>query len=252
MTEDGFLQEIIAHPEDDAPRLVYADWLDDRGEADRAELIRLQIEVARIERANPRGPRMSQVEVQGRRWAVALHLCGDSHEWSDDARARPLRDRAWDLVRQHCEAWGAPFRNRASSHSYRRGLVEEVSAPARKLLTNAATWFRLAPFRALAISNAGGLLGRVTAMPELARLSELRLFRAQLTDEDARALAASPHLAGLTTLDLRYNRISLLGACLLADSPHLRRLAFLDLYGNWIGPDGVVVLRQRFGDRVRP
>jgi uncharacterized protein (TIGR02996 family) len=45
-TEDAMLAAIAAQPDDDAARLVYADFLDERGEgddADRAEFIRLQI-----------------------------------------------------------------------------------------------------------------------------------------------------------------------------------------------------------------
>jgi uncharacterized protein (TIGR02996 family) len=48
--EAGFLAAIRADPDDDTPRLVYADWLDERGgDADvaRAEYIRLSIELAR-------------------------------------------------------------------------------------------------------------------------------------------------------------------------------------------------------------
>lgn len=45
-----FLKAIVANPDDDLPRLVYADWLDERGEYDRAEFIRVQIEIARIGR----------------------------------------------------------------------------------------------------------------------------------------------------------------------------------------------------------
>ena len=41
--EEAFLEDIVAHPDDDAPRLVFADWLDDHGDADRAEFIRLQV-----------------------------------------------------------------------------------------------------------------------------------------------------------------------------------------------------------------
>jgi uncharacterized protein (TIGR02996 family) len=29
--EDGFLNDICEHPEEDGPRLVYADWLEDHG-----------------------------------------------------------------------------------------------------------------------------------------------------------------------------------------------------------------------------
>jgi len=38
----ALLRAIVESPDDDAPRLVYADWLDERGESDRAEFIRLQ------------------------------------------------------------------------------------------------------------------------------------------------------------------------------------------------------------------
>ena len=42
MTErDAFLKAILADPDDDTPRLVYADWLTEHGEESRAEFIRL-------------------------------------------------------------------------------------------------------------------------------------------------------------------------------------------------------------------
>src|SRR4051812_31952597 len=46
MSHEGFLREICEHPDDDAPRLIYADWLDENGQPDRAEFIRVQIELA--------------------------------------------------------------------------------------------------------------------------------------------------------------------------------------------------------------
>lgn len=40
---DILLADILDHPEDDTPRLVYADWLEiERGEKDRAKFIRAQ------------------------------------------------------------------------------------------------------------------------------------------------------------------------------------------------------------------
>jgi len=44
----GFFRDILANPEDDTPRLIYADWLDDQGDEARAEFIRLQCELARL------------------------------------------------------------------------------------------------------------------------------------------------------------------------------------------------------------
>jgi uncharacterized protein (TIGR02996 family) len=39
--DDAFLRAIADAPDDDAPRLVYADWLDEHGQPDRAEFVRL-------------------------------------------------------------------------------------------------------------------------------------------------------------------------------------------------------------------
>lgn len=51
--EQAFLSAICAEPADDSPRLVYADWLEERGlkgDAERAAFIRVQCELARIPR----------------------------------------------------------------------------------------------------------------------------------------------------------------------------------------------------------
>jgi len=45
--ESALLAAIRAAPEDDAPRLVYADWLDEHGQPERAEFIRVQVALAR-------------------------------------------------------------------------------------------------------------------------------------------------------------------------------------------------------------
>ena len=39
-TSDALLAAVLANPADDLPRLVYADWLEENGEPERAELIR--------------------------------------------------------------------------------------------------------------------------------------------------------------------------------------------------------------------
>src|SRR4051812_49564005 len=39
--DDAFLRAIADAPADDAPRLVYADWLDEHGQSDQAEYLRL-------------------------------------------------------------------------------------------------------------------------------------------------------------------------------------------------------------------
>ena len=44
--EATFSAAVAASPDDDLPRLVFADWLDDRGESERAEFVRAQVQCA--------------------------------------------------------------------------------------------------------------------------------------------------------------------------------------------------------------
>jgi uncharacterized protein (TIGR02996 family) len=44
---DAFLDAIFDNPDDDTPRLVYADWLQEHGQEDYAQFIRLSIEMER-------------------------------------------------------------------------------------------------------------------------------------------------------------------------------------------------------------
>src|SRR5262245_46053167 len=58
----AFLDDIVANPDDDAPRLVYADWLDEHGDPHRAEFIRAQCERARLDADDPRADRLLRRE----------------------------------------------------------------------------------------------------------------------------------------------------------------------------------------------
>ncbi len=55
-TERAFLRGIAAAPRDVACRLVYADWLEDRGRHDCAELVRSELTLLDIEEGDPREP----------------------------------------------------------------------------------------------------------------------------------------------------------------------------------------------------
>jgi hypothetical protein len=67
--------------------------------------------------------------------------------------------------------------NRARAHGWRRGLVEEVSTTALKLLTHATTWFRLAPIRRLTVANARNLFRQVLALPEQGADAQVQRLR---------------------------------------------------------------------------
>jgi uncharacterized protein (TIGR02996 family) len=52
--ETAFLRSIVDNPDDDANRLVYADWLEEYGQPDRARCVRLEVELNRLPRSDPR------------------------------------------------------------------------------------------------------------------------------------------------------------------------------------------------------
>jgi uncharacterized protein (TIGR02996 family) len=51
--EAALLAAIIAHADEDTPRLVYADWLDEHGQPEQAEFVRIQCRLATLSPADP-------------------------------------------------------------------------------------------------------------------------------------------------------------------------------------------------------
>src|SRR5262249_62177187 len=50
---EALLAAVCENPDDDAPRLVFADWCEEHGESERAEFIRGQLRLAAMDRNDP-------------------------------------------------------------------------------------------------------------------------------------------------------------------------------------------------------
>ncbi len=169
---DALYRAVLDRPDDDTPRLVYADALDDLGLADRAAFVRTQVEAAR---AAP--------------WeaaAVRARVFGGDVPLGDDRRADlpELPDGlSWER---------APFR---------RGFPAAVQARDGAAFVAAADrLFDLAPVESLELATTpAGDLAALAACAGLARLKRL-VIRAGLGRATARVLLDSPHLGGLGEL----------------------------------------------------
>ncbi len=95
MSASALLKSVLASPDDDLPRLVYADWLDEHGDPARAEFIRTQIELAKLP--------------------------------DHDPRSRHLEDREHELLNEHEPGWFSE-RNGLQEWEWRRGFVDEIAA----------------------------------------------------------------------------------------------------------------------------
>jgi uncharacterized protein (TIGR02996 family) len=182
-------------PDEDAPRLVLADWLEDHGQAERAEFVRLQLRLGRAD--VPEGDE-----------AVTLAYL---HE----------------LYLRHADDWLGPLRAEPGRCRFRRGLIE-VSARLEELgdpSPQAAPWLealvlsfgrqktvaelveggRLAPFTGLDATDVylgGPTLERLGASPAAAHLRRLRVQLAGPAGKAAEALGRCRHLSGLKVLEL--------------------------------------------------
>lgn len=232
---DSFLAAIVAAPDDDLPRLVYADFLDEMcqpGAAARAEYIRVQCELERLPPGDERRAVLARRERRLRRkhadgWMAELHA---AHVLAphDAAEKRPV----WQ---------------------FRRGFLHSVKVVAQRFAGVAETLFRLAPtVRAVRLTQGSGAVASVLSSPLLARVAELELSqmctcgRCPILNE-LRTLFASPLVANLARLTVARNRIDPETVTTLVSSPHLTRLQALDLSQNALGLAGVRVLAAARG-----
>ncbi|HWG46153.1 MAG TPA: TIGR02996 domain-containing protein [Gemmataceae bacterium] len=220
---DAFLQDILAHPDDDTPRLIFADWLEEQGDAAsaaRAEFIRVQCALAGGEL-----PPQRRAEL-GRREKQILD------EWDKE--------------------WVRPIRRLVKNWEFHRGFIEDVGMLTDRFLTHASRLFCRLPIKHLRLwprvySQSFPLVERINmaAVADneyLCCLRSLDLSENQLESRDVRALVVSEHLTRLTALDLSHNRIGDGGIRALAGAPLLGQLECLDLCGNDVGAGGVRVL----------
>jgi uncharacterized protein (TIGR02996 family) len=211
-SDEAFLQDIRENPEDDAPRLVYADWLDERGQAERAEFIRIQCRLAR-----------------------APHALGSP----------VLRRREQELLKQHAKEWRAPLRKFANKIEFFRGFPGFMVLSPTAFIKHAEDIFRLAPvshvkFRMRADERE--LAGDLGRCPALAGVTTIDLQANNLGGDRAGKLLGSPHLTRLRHLKLNNNGLGNKGMQVLSGLPVLGQLESLDLTGNNIGTVGLGAL----------
>ncbi len=253
---------VCAAPDDDLPRLVFADYLDESGDAadaDRAAFIRAQCELERT-------PWMSK-------WWRAV-----------SRQERPLWWKHHRALQGELAAPGQLFKR------FRRGFIEDVTVGPGAFAECGQALFTAAPIRGVRVGDMTGVRGlplwEFLAAPPVARLTRLDLQLNERSASQFPALAAAKHLVGLRSLtlphtvsgafsigrelppivgglrgltDLQLVRASgshqdaesaIYG---LAACPASRRLRQLDLTGARVGDGGVAVLAEseNFGGLTR-
>jgi uncharacterized protein (TIGR02996 family) len=173
MSEQSDLyRAVLANPEDDAPRLIYADWLDEHGQPERAEFIRVQCAMDRIPR--------------------------------ETARWQSLDKRAEQIARDWRAAWTGPAKEMVYDAHLRRGFVDRVRLALDQFAKSAAELVRLEPVRVWEFSWVHNF-GPAPSLAKLAADPNLTLVRGLVAgyynaDEMLATLADSHHLSKLRSL----------------------------------------------------
>lgn len=137
ITDSRFLRGIIANPADDAPRFMFADWLDEHGQAERAEFIRLQCELARIVDPNIRC---------GCPGVLTLPECPWCH----------LRRREQELLDTHSACWLEGIDGSGilvPKADFRRGFVAELTCTAAQFRDYGAAILQVQPVEKVALTS---------------------------------------------------------------------------------------------------
>jgi uncharacterized protein (TIGR02996 family) len=245
---EAFLQAIIADPDDDTTRLVYADWLEENGdEADRAraEFIRIQFEQERLPEHDARRKEVETRAAELHKAHAATWLRGAWNKWVpgvglfrrgflETIEASP------DSLKEHAVALLA----REPVTDLRLNRFDDDEAEAKEI----ASWPWLARFRKLDTEDTQmdeAPLATLLRSPHLTGLRELRISPYKQGTGAIKALAANRALAGLTHLTLEalwHNGDAIVTT--LAGIKHLDRLTHLAFGSNGIGLAGATVLAR--------
>jgi uncharacterized protein (TIGR02996 family) len=166
----AFLDDIVANGDDDTPRLVYADWLDEYGQPERAEFIRAQVELERLPLDSPGRP--------------------------------ALEDRADDLLTEFEERWLAPVPAQLLRWTWRRGFLDTVEFVGAGSAADMRGLCAAHPLTQTRWSAPEEVLLAALDVPEVAELPCLHLSSGFRSERFLEALAGRQAPANLTGLTL--------------------------------------------------
>ena len=148
---DALLAAILAEPDDDTARLVYADWLQEQGDEGRAEFIRVQCELARHPGMNCGSMYCSERGPEG--------LCDDCRRFKRLRRRerelfaplagqfRPVVPYSWAVLTHEPDRIDTPY------SVVRRGFVGAVTCSAADWLAHADALLAAHPVTAVTLTS---------------------------------------------------------------------------------------------------
>lgn len=189
---------------DDFSRLVYADWLDENGQPDRAEFIRIGCELYK------------------------MHL---NRETASEQREQLLSAREEELWKRNRERWFPGLARFAREIAVGRGFPWYAEMSVRQFIEHGDDLFRIAPTIVnLSLDRLGRNAPALAQCRALSRVQSLTFF-GPFRAAQAVAFFASPYLGNLRELDIGHcdGEMGVRGAQALATAESLTQLEILNV-----------------------
>jgi uncharacterized protein (TIGR02996 family) len=211
-SHEALYRAICAQPNEDTPRLMFADLVEEDGDTLRAQFIRTQIALANVPAYDPAWVNARQFETDAALgWAMAhtLPKVPSGYSWRQ--------------------------------YEFRRGFPWMIHVLSLNALAQSEELFSVAPIQALDVDlSVRSDFGTFTDWPHLSRLHKLEFSDGWFGADEITQLVESPHAANLTEFDFEGEGIAPDGLTALAASALFTRLKGLELRSNAI-PSALLV-----------
>jgi uncharacterized protein (TIGR02996 family) len=217
---DAFLDAIFDHPDDDTPRLVYADWLQEHGQENYAQFIRLQCAAAREKLWSDEANRL----------------------WEEIGRVWPRLDEEWWPATR--DDWLAPC-SLDAIHFHRGLLRPGLLFTADQAILYSVCWPSIMTHDAsLTIDSPPDELLELATNPVLCHVRHIRFVSDWYGGEPLPVFLRSPYLRRTRSLDLRGLYLNPAAIEALLNAENLSRVEDIQLSAK--EEDVMARLRKRF------
>ena len=203
-SRQALFQAVLDRPDEDEPRIRFADFLDAQGDPYGA-FIRAQLELTHTLR------------------------CGS------DEVASQLREKARELRYDHrTPEWTNGVEKLGADPEFIRGFVDRIVIDARTYVDHADELYRRAPIRQLVLTGVGDIAETIARDSRLSRITWLTIDgKPTVGDRGLGAITGSPHVRTLRVLSASCQEITIGGLEALCASKQLPALVYANLVGNF-------------------
>ena len=196
MDERKFINEILSWPESDEPRLIYADWLEERDDP-RGEFIRVQ--------------------------------CALSQDRLDSTERQRLKRRERELLRAHNKTWLSERPSNTRDPKFVRGFIGHIAMNVKTFISQGFQICAQVPLESIELTGGGDQMKDLIKCKWLRQIKAINFKRNRFPAHSIASFAACVYLENLQSLEISATRCDLNDLRALCNPFSMRELRCLSL-----------------------